>query len=300
VFGKTLVIIRNMELVLGLPKGSLQDATFKLFEKAGWNIRVDSRSYQPTVDDPEIRAILMRPQEIPRYLEDGIIDVGITGKDWIEDNNADVQEICELTYSKVTRNAIRIVLAVKEDSPITGPKDLDGARIATEYVQLATRYFKSHDVTPNIEFSWGADEVKVPVLADAIVVNTETGSSLRAHNLRIVDTLLVSTTRLVANHTAWADPEKRAKIENMSLLLTGALNADTLVGLKMNVVSADLDAVVSQLHGLKNPTVAPLYGGDGYAVEIIISEKEARDLIPALKRAGATGIVEYPLNKVIY
>lgn len=289
-----------MEIVLGLPKGSLQDATFKLFEKAGWNIRVDSRSYQPVVDDNEIRAILMRPQEIPRYLQDGIIDVGLTGKDWIEDNAADVHEVCELIYSKVTRNPIRIVLAVKDDSPIREAKDLAGARVATEYVRLAERYFAGHGVVADIEFSWGADEVKVPDLADAIVVNTETGSSLRAHNLRIVDTLLTSTTRLVANHKAWADPEKRAKIENMALLLIGALNAESLVGLKMNVGAGDLDAVVGQLPSLKRPTVSPLFGNDGYAIEIIVSEKEARDLIPALKRAGATGIVEYPLNKVIY
>ena len=289
-----------MEIVLGLPKGSLQDATFKLFEKAGWNIRVDSRSYQPIVDDTEIRAILMRPQEIPRYLQDGIIDVGLTGKDWIEDNAADVHEVCELIYSKITRNPIRVVLAVKDDSPIKGPKDLAGARVATEYVRLAERYFASHNVVADIEFSWGADEVKVPDLADAIVVNTETGSSLRAHNLRIVDTLLVSTTRFVANHVSWADPEKRAKIENIALLLNGALNAESLVGLKMNVGAGDLEAVVAQLPSLKYPTVSPLFGNDGYAVEIIISEKEARDLIPALKRAGATGLVEYPLNKVIY
>ncbi len=289
-----------MEIVLGLPKGSLQDPTFKLFEKAGWNIRVDVRSYQPVVDDVEIRAILMRPQEIPRYLQDGVIDVGLTGKDWIEDNNADVYEICELTYSKQTRNPIRVVLAAKEDSPIRGAKDLAGKRIATEYVRLTERYFASHGVSAHIEFSWGADEVKVPDLADAIVVNTETGSSLRAHNLRIVDTLLVSTPRLVANHASWADPAKRTKIENMALLLNGALNAESLVGLKMNVAAADLDAVVSRLPSLKRPTVAPLFGNDGYAVEIIVGEKEARDLIPALKRAGATGLAEFPLNKVIY
>lgn len=261
---------------------------------------MDSRSYQPVVDDPEIRALLIRPQEIPRYLEDGIIDAGLTGKDWIEDTRADVHEVCELTYSKATRNVMRIVLAAKEDSPIQGPKDLQGKRIATEYVRLAERYFETHGVEANVEFSWGACEVKVPALADAIIVNTETGSSLRAHNLRIVDTLLTSTTRFVANHSAWADPQKRAKIADMALLLTGALNADALVGLKMNVAVADLDAVVAQLPSLKHPTVAPLFGNDGYAVEIIIGEKEARDLIPRLKRAGASGLVEYPLNKVVY
>jgi len=289
-----------MELKLGLPKGSLQDATFKLFEKAGWSIRVDSRSYQPVVDDPEISALLIRPQEIPRYLEDGIIDVGLTGKDWIEDNGADVHEVCELTYSKATRNAIRVVLAAGQDSPIEGPKDLAGKRIATEYVQLTERWLAAHGVKADVEFSWGACEVKVPVLADAIVVNTETGSSLRAHNLRIVDTLLTSTTRLVANHAAWADPEKRAKIEGLAMLLIGALNADSLRGLKMNVSREQIDAVVAQLPSLKRPTVSPLFGDSGFAVEIIIDEKEARDLIPRLKRAGAEGIVEYPLYKVVY
>jgi ATP phosphoribosyltransferase len=289
-----------MELKLGLPKGSLQEATFKLFANAGWNIRVDSRSYQPVVDDPEISALLIRPQEIPRYLEDGIIDAGLTGRDWIEDNNADVHEVCELTYSKATRNAIRVVLAAGQDSPIESARDLEGKRIATEYVRLTERYLAQHGVKADVEFSWGACEVKVPVLADAIVVNTETGSSLRAHNLRIVDTLLTSTTRFVANHRAWADPEKRAKIENLAMLLTGALNAEALVGLKMNVARDQIDAVVAQLPSLKRPTVSPLFGDAGYAVEIIIGEKEARDLIPRLKRAGAEGIVEYPLNKVVY
>ena len=290
-----------MQLKLGLPKGSLQDATFKLFEKAGWDIRVDSRSYQPMIDDPELTAILMRPQEIPRYLQDGVIDAGLTGKDWIEDNAADVHEVCELTYSKVTRNPIRIVLAVAQNSEVYAPSDLRGKRIATEYVRLTERYLASHGVTDaDVEFSWGADEVKVPVLADAIVVNTETGSSLRAHNLRIVDTLLTSTTRFVANHTAWAEPEKRAKIENMAMLLIGALNAGSLVGLKMNVPRASLDEVVAHLPALKRPTVSPLYENAWVALEIIIEEKEARDLIPRLKRSGAEGIVEYPLNKVVY
>jgi ATP phosphoribosyltransferase len=290
-----------MILKLGLPKGSLQDATFKLFANAGWDIRVDSRSYQPVVDDPDISALLIRPQEIPRYLEDGILDAGLTGKDWIENNGADVHEVCELTYSKVTRNPIRVVLAVPQDSPFEGPKDLTGKRIATEYVPLTERYFKSHGVEDvNVEFSWGADEVKVPVLADAIVVNTETGSSLKAHNLRIVDTLLTSTTRLVANHAAWADREKRAKIEDMALLLTGALQSYAMVGLKMNVAEAKFEEVIAQLPSLKTPTVSPLFGGSGYAIEIIIEEKLARDLIPRLKRAGAEGLVEYPLNKVVY
>ena len=298
--------IRPMLLKIGLPKGSLQEATFRLFEKAGWSIRVDSRSYQPTVDDPEISALLIRPQEIPRYLEDGILDVGLTGKDWIEDCGADVHEVCELTYSKVTRNPIRIVLAALENPPagvpvIASVKDLAGKRIATEYVRLTERYLAANGITDaQVEFSWGADEVKVPVLADAIVVNTETGSSLRAHQLRIVDVLLTSTTRLVANHKSWADPEKRAKIENMAMLLTGALNAETLVGLKMNVERANLSYVLEQLPALKKPTISPLTDDGWAAIEIIIEEKQARDLIPRLKRAGAEGIVEYPLNKVVY
>jgi ATP phosphoribosyltransferase len=297
---------KAMQLKLGLPKGSLQEATFKLFGHAGWNFRVDSRSYQPVVDDPEVSAILMRPQEIPRYLQDGIIDAGLTGKDWIEDNGADVHEVCELTYSKVTRNAIRIVLAVSENpppgvTPIHSVQDLHGKRIATEYVRLTERYLAKNNVTDaRVEFSWGADEVKVPVLADAIVVNTETGSSLRAHQLKIVDTLLTSTTRFVANHAAWGDPEKRAKIEAMAMLLTGALNAASLVGLKMNVRRDQLTEVVAQLPALKKPTVSPLFENEWVAVEIIIEEHQARDLIPRLKRAGAEGIVEYPLNKVIY
>ncbi|MDX1934162.1 MAG: ATP phosphoribosyltransferase [Capsulimonadales bacterium] len=293
-------------LKIGLPKGSLQEATIRLFDKAGWTIRVESRSYHPAIDDPELSAILIRPQEIPRYLEDGILDLGLTGKDWIEDCGADVQEVCELTYSKVTRNPIRVVLAAPEHPPegvarIESVRDLAGKRIATEYVRLTERYLANHGITDaRVEFSWGADEVKVPVLADAIVVNTETGSSLRAHQLRIVDVLLTSTTRLVANHRSWADPEKRAQMENIALLLTGALHAEELVGLKMNVERAHLAEVIAQLPALKKPTVSPLSEEGWAAVEIVIEEKRARDLIPRLKRAGAEGIVEYPLNKVIY
>jgi ATP phosphoribosyltransferase len=290
-----------MELKLGLPKGSLQDATFKLFAQAGWNLRVDARSYQPTIDDAEIKPLLMRPQEIPRYLEDGVIDAGLTGKDWIEDNGVDVLEVCELTYSRSTRNPIRVVLSVASDSAIQSVKDLEGKRLATEYVQLTNRWLAANNVTAHVEFSWGADEMKVPSLVDAIVVNTETGSSLRAHNLRIVgEPLLISTPRLVANKSSWEDPEKRAKIENLAMLLTGALHATVLVGLKMNVGAEDMDSVVAQLPSLKHPTVSPLYGDSGFAIEIIIEEQQARDLIPRLKRAGASGIVEYPLNKVVY
>ena len=293
----------TMQLKIGLPKGSLQDATFKLFSKAGWEFRVDSRSYQPVVDDPELSAMLIRPQELPRYLRDGILDVGITGRDWIEDNDAadDLHEVAELAYSKATRNAIKIVLAASNDSAIESARDLAGKRIATEYVRLTERYLAHHAVKDaSVEFSWGACEVKVPVFADAIVVNTETGNSLRAHNLRIVDTLLTSTTRLVANKTAWADPAKRAKIENIAMLLQGALNADALVGLKMNVAQSQLGDVTAHLPALRRPTISALSEDGWVAVEIIIDEKQARELIPRLKRAGAEGIVEYPLNKVVY
>lgn len=290
-----------MKLKLGLPKGSLQDATFKLFAQAGWNVRVDSRSYHPVIDDPELEGILMRPQEIPRYLEDGVIDAGLTGRDWIEDNGVDVVEVCELTYSKATRNPIRVVLAVAAESEIHSVKDLEGKRLATEYVRLTKNWLQANGVNAQVEFSWGADEMKVPQLVDAIVVNTETGSSLKAHKLRIVgDPIIISTTRFVANKVAWADPAKRAKIEDMGMLLTGALNAAALVGVKLNVAREDFDAVIAQLPALKKPTVSPLWGDEGFAIEIIIEEHQARDLIPRLKRAGASGIVEYPLNKVVY
>ena len=289
------------KLKIGIPKGSLQEATFALFKKAGFEFRTSSgRSYHPTVDDPELDPILLRPQEIPRYVEHGILDAGLTGKDWIEDNGSQVEEVAELTYSKVTLNPIRVVLAVPNDANVHSARDLQGKRVATEYVRLTERYFASHDVHVDVEFSWGADEVKVPDLVDAIVVNTETGSSLRAHNLRIIDTLLTSTTRLIANKTAWQDDWKRAKVENMALLLRGALNAETLVGLKMNVPTDALDAVTSLLPALKNPTISPLASPHWVALEIIIAIDTVRDLLPKLKRAGAEGIVEYPLNKVVY
>ena len=288
-------------LKIGIPKGSLQDATFALFKKAGFEFRTSSsRSYHPTVDDPEISPILLRPQEIPRYVEHGILDAGLTGKDWIEDNGSQVEEVAELMYSKVTLNPIRIVLAVPNDMPVHSVRDLQGKRIATEYVRLTERYLTRHGVIANVEFSWGADEVKVPDLVDAIVVNTETGSSLRAHNLRIVDTLLVSTTRLIANKAAWQDDWKRAKVENIAMLLRGALNAEQLVGLKMNVPKAALEAVTTLLPSLKNPTISPLSSPDWVALEIIVAINTVRDLLPNLKRAGAEGIVEYPLNKVVY
>lgn len=290
-----------MKLKIGIPKGSLQESTFTLFRKAGFEFRMSSgRSYHPSVDDPEIEPLLIRPQEIPRYVEEAILDVGLTGKDWIEDNGSDVVEVADFTYSKATLNPIRVVLAAPNDSSIQGPQDLQGKRIATEYVRLTERWLESHGVRANVEFSWGACEVKVPELVDAIVVNTETGSSLRAHNLKIVDTLLTSTTRLIANRAAWEDPWKRAKTENVAMLLRGALNAEQLVGLKMNVAERDLEAVQAILPALKKPTVSRLSDPDWVALEIIVEEHVVRDIVPNLKRAGAEGIVEYPLNKVIY
>lgn len=289
-----------MVLRLGLPKGSLEEATFSLFGKAGYQLRVASRSYQPVIDDPEIEPILLRPQEIPRFLEDGIIDAGLTGLDWITDCNADVHEICELRYSKLTTNPIRIVLAVHNDSPYQSAADLAGQRVATEYLRLTNRFFEGKGVEAQVEFSWGACEVKVPTLVEAIVVNTETGSSLRAHNLRIIETLLESTTRFACNHQAWADPWKREKLENLGTLLTGAMNAAHLVGLKMNVPPGSRDQVLALLPSLNTPTVSPLAQEGWVAAEVILSEREARELIPQLKRAGATGLVEYPLNKVIH
>jgi ATP phosphoribosyltransferase len=289
-----------MKLKLGLPKGSLQEATFALFDKAGYSFKVSSRSYQPVVDDETIEPILLRPQEIPMYVHQGVIDAGLTGKDWITDSGAIVHEICELRYSKLTDNPIRVVLAVHKDSPVESVKDLQGKRIATEYVRLAERYLAENGVSAAVEFSWGADEVKVPTLVDAIVVNTETGNSLRAHNLRIVDTLLTSTTRLIASQAAMDDEWKRTKIESLQILLTGAMNARKLVGLKMNLPIDQQAEILSILPSLKNPTISTLADPAWIAAEVILSEREVRELIPALKRAGATGLVEYPLNKVIF
>jgi ATP phosphoribosyltransferase len=289
-----------MKLKLGLPKGSLQEATFALFARAGYSIKVDGRSYQPIVDDDTLEPVLLRPQEIPTYVADGVIDAGLTGKDWIEDTGAKVHEVCELRYSKLTNNPIRIVLAVHQSSDIHSVKDLQGKRLASEYVRLTHRYLAENEVDAQVEFSWGADEVKVPTLVDAIVVNTETGNSLRAHNLRIVDTLLTSTTRFVASPTAFGDPWKREKIESLQILLTGAMNAAKLVGLKMNLPKASQQEILALLPSLKNPTLSTLTDPDWIAAEVILSEREVRELIPALKRAGATGLVEYPLNKVIY
>lgn len=288
------------QLKIGIPKGSLQEATIELFRRAGFNISVSARSYIPSIDDEELSPLLIRAQEIPRYTEQGVLDAGITGKDWIEEQEAKVIEVAELVYSKQGFRPVRIVLAVAEDSPIQNVKDLQGKRIATEYVNLTKRYLRENGVEADVEFSWGATEVKVPQLADAIVELTETGSSLRAHNLRIVEEIMISTTRLIANPKAWQDDWKRRKIEDIAMLLQGALNGAQLVGLKMNVHRKDLDKIVSLLPALKNPTISNLTDPDWVAVEVVLNEGQSRALIPQLSRAGAQGIVEYPLNKVVF
>jgi ATP phosphoribosyltransferase len=288
-----------MILQLGLPKGSLQDSTVDMFQKAGWGISVSSRSYYPSIDDDEIECTLIRAQEMARYVGEGILDCGLTGHDWIVECGGDVVEVCELVYGKVGRNPLRWVLAVPENSDIQGPKDLEGKHIATEVVGMTQRYLDKHGVTASIEFSWGATEVKPPRLADAIVEITETGSSLRANKLKIIDTLCTSTTRFIASQQAWADPEKRAKIERIAMLLKAVLDAESKVGLMMNVPDGKLDKVLSLFPKGSTPTVSPLHGGGGVDLNLVIREKLVRDLIPNLISAGATGIVEYPLNKVV-
>ena len=287
------------QIKLGLPKGSLQESTFALMKKAGWNFKVGSRSYVPTVDDPAIAARLIRPQEIARYVELGLLDAGLTGYDWIYENGADVVEVAELCYSKATSNPVRWVVAVPNDSPIQGVKDLQGKRIATEAVGLTKRYLAENGVEAEIEFSWGATEVKAPELVDAIVELTETGSSLRANQLRIVDTVLTSTTRLIANKDAWADKGKRAKIEQMAMLLAGALNAENKVLLKMNAKKGDVAAICGVLPALHAPTVNPLGDPSWVAIETVVDEAIVREIIPPLKAAGASGIIELALNKVV-
>jgi ATP phosphoribosyltransferase len=287
-------------LRLGVPKGSLQESTILLFAKAGYNIAVASRSYMPRIDDPEIECLMFRAQEMARYVARGLLDVGLTGEDWIQENEADVVRVESLVYSKRTTQAYRWVVAVPEDSPIQTVQDLEGKRIATELVQATRRYLERHGVRAEVEYSWGATEIKAPLLVDAIVEGTETGSSLRANNLRIVDTVVESTTQLIANHEAWADPWKRAKIEILALLLKGALEAESKVGLKMNVPKALLDEVSSHLPSLHTPTISSQTDPDWVALEVIVDKEIVRDLIPNLKRSGAEGIIEYPLNKVIY
>ena len=289
-----------MLVKLALPKGSLQESTFELMRKAGFHCTVSSRSYSPWVDDEELEIMLIRAQEIGRYVEDEVFDAGLTGKDWIVETGADVVEVAELVYAKHTRQPLRWVLAAPEASDIHSVQDLEGKRIATEVVNITEDYLKKHGVTAKVEFSWGATEAKAPELVDAIVEITETGGSIRANKLRILDTLMVSTNRLIANKTSWQDPDKRRKIENIALLLKGAMLAEEMVGLKMNVKRADLDAVAELLPALQNPTVSPLADQEWVAIEVMIEEHTIRQLIPALKRAGAQGLVEYPLNKVIY
>jgi ATP phosphoribosyltransferase len=289
-----------MRLKIGLPKGSLQEATLDIFRRAGFNIRVDKRSYYPNIDDEELEPMLIRAQEIPAYVSDGVLDAGLTGKDWIEESGASVKEVAELAYSKQGFTPVRWVLAVPESSRIRTAAGLKGKRIATELVNITKNYLKKHRVKAEVEFSWGATEAKPPELADAIVELIETGSSLRAHNLRIIDTLLTSTTRLVANKESFKNKWKKEKIENLGMLLKGALFAEGKVGLKMNVPENKLKKILSILPAMKAPTISKLSGKGWSAVETIVDERTARDIIPKLKRAGAQGIIGYPLNKVIY
>ncbi len=288
-------------LKLGLPKGSLQDATLTMFRKAGYHITVNERSYFPAIDDDELDGVLLRAQEIPRYVAEGVLDAGLTGHDWIVEQGVEdeVVEVVNLAYSKQGMRPYRWVLAAPEGSDINTPSDLDGKRVATELVNAARRYFAEHGVNVHVEYSWGATEAKVPDLVDAIIEGTETGASLRANKLRIVDELFESTTKLIANRGAWDDEWKRQKLERIALLLTGALAAEDKVGLKMNVPVERLDDVVAVLPALKRPTVSNLTVEGWVAVETIIDEKVVREIIPSLKAAGAEGIIEYPLNKVI-
>ena len=286
-------------LRIGLPKGSLQDSTIDLFGRAGYKVSLRDRSYFPEIDDPQLQAVMFRAREISRYVEDGVIDLGITGYDWIMENGSDVHEVCELVYSKVSARPACWVLAVPEESDIHKPEDLAGGIIATELVQTTSRYFAEKSIPiRKVEFSWGATEVKAR-LVDAIVDVTETGSSLRANKLRVIDTILTSTTRLVANHEAWADPRKRQKIEDLALLLRGAINARSKVGLKMNVPRAKLDEILALLPSEKSPTVNELADPEWVAVETIVEEHVEREMVPRLSRAGATGIFSYDLMKVI-
>lgn len=287
------------KLKLGVPKGSLETATIDLFRRAGFNISSSSRSYFPSIDDPEIECMLIRAQEMARYVEDGYLDAGLTGYDWVMETNADVETVSDLVYSKQSFRKVRWVLAVPESSPIQSVKDLEGKIIATELVGFTKRHLEKHGVTAKVEFSWGATEVKPPYLADAIVEVTETGSSLRANKLRIVETLLESNTQFIANKKAWSDPWKRRKIEDMRMLLEGAIAALGKVGLILNVEKKNLDRVVAVLPALKNPTISPLASGDWVAVHTILDETTVRQIIPRLKEAGAQGIVEYPLNKIV-
>ena len=288
-----------MKLKLGIPKGSLENATVDLFRRAGYVITTSSRSYFPGIDDPEIECMLIRAQEMARYVEDGILDAGLTGRDWIEENGAQVVAVADLIYAKQSFGKVRWVLAVPEASPFLSVKDLGGKIIATELVETTRRYLAGHGVAAKVEFSWGATEVKPPVLADAIVEVTETGSSLRANKLKIIDTVMESNTQLIANRASWEDAAKRRKLEDMTMLLQGAINALGKVGLMLNVHRDDLKAVLAVLPALKRPTISHLSDEEWLAVNTILDECTVRDIIPRLKQAGGQGIVEYPLNKIV-
>ncbi len=289
-----------MKLRLGLPKGSLQEITLDLFRRAGFNVNLRERSYLPDIDDSELEPMLIRGQEIPGYVSDGTLDAGLAGKDWIEESGVSVREVAELTYAKKGFTPVKWVLAVPQSSRIKTVADLRGKVIATELVNVTKNYLKDHRVKAKVEFSWGATEAKPPKLADAIVELTETGSSLRIHSLRIIDTLLISTTRLIASKESFQNKWKKVKIENLSTLLKGALLAEGKVGLKMNVPDSKIKKILSILPAMKSPTISKLSGKGWSAVETIVDERSARDIIPKLKRAGAEGIIGYPLNKVIY
>lgn len=287
-------------LKLGIPKGSLQDATFELMAKSGWRLRAAKRSYFPTVDDPQLECNLLRAQEMSRYVENGTLDTGLTGKDWIEENQSDIQVVCDLVYSKATRRPTRWVLAVSRDSEIKSIEDLQGKKVATELINFTRRYFEKKGIQVDLEFSWGATEAKVVNgLADAIVEVTETGSTIKAHGLKIIHELMSSHTQLIANHAAWADPWKRAKIEQLALLLQGALAGSERVGLKMNVPDEILEEIIPLLPCLDGPTVADIYGKPMKSLEIVVDRPQVRDLVPELRRRGVHGIIEYPLYKVI-
>jgi ATP phosphoribosyltransferase len=292
-------VVSERILKLGLPAGSLQKATVELFDRAGLHIGESKRSYWPTIDDEEIQAVYLRAQEMGRYVGDGVLDAGITGLDWIKENGGEVVEVCELPYSKRTSNPTRWVLAVPNESPVTRPEELEGGIVATELVGVTKRYFQDKNLHVKVEFSWGVTEVKAR-LVNAIVELTETGTSLRANNLRILDTVIVSTTRLIANQAAWQDSFKREKIENIAILLKAAIEARGKVGLKMNVRRADLDTILKTLPAEKSPTISGLADSEYVAIEVIVDDHVERSLVPALKRAGASGIITYPLNKVIH
>lgn len=287
-------------LKLGIPKGSLEEATVELFRRAGWKIRSNSRNYFPSVDDPNLRLSLVRAQEMSRYVHDGVLDAGLTGKDWILENDSRVVEVCDLVYSKASTRPARWVLVVPADSPVVRPEDLAGKKISTELVRFTQRYFEERGISVDVEFSWGATEAKVVEgLCDAIVEVTETGSTIKAHGLRIVETLLETNTKFIANPDAWEDPWRREKIEQLALLLQGALKADGMVGLKMNVPGNRLEDVIDLLPSLQAPTIAHLHRSDWLSLEAVVGEAVVRELIPRLLKTGATGIIEYPLNKIL-